>query len=378
MQTDVSTLALGLYEALLDGRGLLPALRDVADRVGASGHAVHLVHHRAGRPVRSVSATQGGVGGAALEEYSRYWVRHDPWAQAVPRLSLGVWDMARAVPPEALRRSRLWNEWGKRNDAAFHAIGVPVLRSGEAIGSLAFHRRADEAAFDAGDLALMEALFPHLRRCFAAESGFANLRSVPEGGLRAALDALPDGVALLDAERHLVFANASLLGMVAQGDGLSLGQRGLDATDAAARPALGRAVTAGLAAADGKVGLLPLAGSLAVPRRSGGAPWTIRAIPVTARAAAGEAPGFRGAMLLVTDGEKRARPHAALLARLFGLTAAESALAASLAAGRTLEEHAKRRGVSRETVRTQLAGIRRKTGCRRQADLVALLSRLPG
>jgi DNA-binding CsgD family transcriptional regulator len=83
-------------------------------------------------------------------------------------------------------------------------------------------------------------------------------------------------------------------------------------------------------------------------------------------------------MLLVSDSAPRARPGAALLAQLFRLTPAEAALAASLAAGRTAKGHATKRGVSPETVKSQLAEIRRKTGCRRQADLAALLTRLAG
>jgi DNA-binding CsgD family transcriptional regulator len=100
----------------------------------------------------------------------------------------------------------------------------------------------------------------------------------------------------------------------------------------------------------------------------------VRALPVVSRGQ----DGFRGAVLLVSDAGKRPQPAPALLARLFRLTPAEASLAASLAAGRSLDDHAKRRGIARETVRSQLAAIRRKTGCRRQTDLVALLARIPG
>jgi DNA-binding CsgD family transcriptional regulator len=83
-------------------------------------------------------------------------------------------------------------------------------------------------------------------------------------------------------------------------------------------------------------------------------------------------------MLLLSDGGRRRALPAASLARLFSLTPAQAALAAALAAGATLEEHARKRGISRETARSHLAEIRRRTGCRRQAELVALLSRVPG
>ncbi|MEJ0047304.1 MAG: helix-turn-helix transcriptional regulator [Rhodospirillales bacterium] len=56
--------------------------------------------------------------------------------------------------------------------------------------------------------------------------------------------------------------------------------------------------------------------------------------------------------------------------------ACRSPLARSLAAGDTLGEIATVGSVSRNTVRTHLRGVLEKTGCRRQAEVVALLSGL--
>ena len=61
------------------------------------------------------------------------------------------------------------------------------------------------------------------------------------------------------------------------------------------------------------------------------------------------------------------------LARLFGLTRAESAVALALARGKTLDEYAAEAGVLISTVRTHLRAIFDKTYTRRQADLVRLL-----
>jgi DNA-binding CsgD family transcriptional regulator/PAS domain-containing protein len=377
-RADIPVLALGLYEALMDGQGLVSALKGVAQAVGASSHAMHLVRYRGGKPVESVSAGHGGAAGAPMDDYARYWVRHDPWVGAAALQPPGVHDMARLVPPEVLRRSRIWNEWGRPNEAAFYAVGATLMRDPGHWGGVAFHRRETEPPFSDAETGLLRTLFPHLRRAFAAEAQLGPARTASGAMLRAGLDALPDGVALLDAEGRLVFANAALRDMTAQQDGLTLGPEGLAAPDPPTRLALRRAVTAALAAAQGRVGLLPSAGSLALPRASGGAPWMVRALPVLPRAEANLLDGCRGAMLLIADGEKRGRPMPALLSRLFGLTPAEASLAAALAAGRSLDEHAQRRGVSRETVRSQLAAVRRKTGCRRQTDLVALFARLPG
>jgi DNA-binding CsgD family transcriptional regulator len=373
-----SGLALRLYEALHDGAGLLTAVQGLADQLGASSHAVHQIRYRNGRPAASVSAGLGGIAGAPMEDYARFWVRHDPWAKAGATLGTGVHDIARYVPPEELARSRIWNEWGRPNDAAFHALGVVLKRDEGFSAGVYFHRRAGQESFSGRELSVAEFMLPHLRRAFVAEEILAPARDSAGPALRAGLDALPEGVVLLDTHRRLAFANRAMQAMAAQADGLSLAsQGGITAPDPKARHALWRATTAALAVLEGQMGLLPFAGSIAVPRLSGGAPWLIRAVPVTRTGPAEMPGGFQGVMLLVTDGERRVKPNGALLMRLYGLSSAQAALATALAAGRSVGEHAAQRRIAVSTAQGHLSEIRKKTGCRRLSDLTALLARLP-
>ena len=84
----------------------------------------------------------------------------------------------------------------------------------------------------------------------------------------------------------------------------------------------------------------------------------------------------RAAVWIVNSGPS-ALPSEELLGALFGLTRAEARLARSLLTGCTAGEYARRAGVGLATVRTQLHSIFVKTGATRQAELVALLSRVP-
>lgn len=74
------------------------------------------------------------------------------------------------------------------------------------------------------------------------------------------------------------------------------------------------------------------------------------------------------------DTELGLRPPISALQMVFHLTDAEARLAARLATGEPLERAADHIGVSKETSRTHLKGIFAKTGCHRQAELVAVLS----
>jgi len=79
-------------------------------------------------------------------------------------------------------------------------------------------------------------------------------------------------------------------------------------------------------------------------------------------------------IVLVTPVTAPAAPLTNLLVGLFDLTPAEAAVARGIASGDSIPDFARRNGVSPETVRTQLRAVFEKTGTRRQADLVRLLS----
>jgi DNA-binding NarL/FixJ family response regulator len=78
---------------------------------------------------------------------------------------------------------------------------------------------------------------------------------------------------------------------------------------------------------------------------------------------------------VISDRAARARSVKVSGRRLgrYGLTAAETRLASMLMEGLALEQIATRLGVSRNTLRSQLRQIFRKTGTRRQAELVSRL-----
>ena len=80
------------------------------------------------------------------------------------------------------------------------------------------------------------------------------------------------------------------------------------------------------------------------------------------------------AILVLTPITMPQAPPVELVQSLFDLTPAEARVARNLVAGENVDEIAAQGGVSSHTVRTQVRGILGKTGCRRQSDVVALLS----
>ena len=66
-------------------------------------------------------------------------------------------------------------------------------------------------------------------------------------------------------------------------------------------------------------------------------------------------------------------PDSGQICEALGLSPAEALLALSLAQGISADEHASQRGVTKHTVRSQLAVIRKKTGARSQTQIANLV-----
>jgi len=91
----------------------------------------------------------------------------------------------------------------------------------------------------------------------------------------------------------------------------------------------------------------------------------------------GGAAGDICAAIWILNTEAPALPSEELLNTLFLLSPAEARLAIGLLKGMSVAECAQSSGVGVATIRSQLHSIFSKTGVRRQAQLVALLSKVP-
>lgn len=92
--------------------------------------------------------------------------------------------------------------------------------------------------------------------------------------------------------------------------------------------------------------------------------------------AAGPEIGGAALVLMLIDPDERPAPSGAVLRQVYGMTKAEARLATRLIGGASLQDVANRTGVTVGTVRCQMKALFAKTGTHRQADLVALLTRL--
>ena len=208
----------------------------------------------------------------------------------------------------------------------------------------------------------------------------------PEGGeltagdleaVQSGLQALSAAMVLLDAAGRLVFANREAWALLAAADGISLDRSDVvRCIDSAAQKHLCRMIRP---CDTGRRPPRPRHG-----RRAKTATFTIRrdfgrplvALMISQSAGTpGAAAHHHRTVLLLRDPERELRVATELLPALFGLSAAEAAVAARLAAGASLEQIAEERDVQLITVRNQLKSALGKFGVRRQAELVSIVLR---
>ena len=82
------------------------------------------------------------------------------------------------------------------------------------------------------------------------------------------------------------------------------------------------------------------------------------------------------AAILLSDPDVLDLPPPAMVREVFNLTPAEADIALAVGGGQTLKEIAQQRGCSVNTVRTLVGRAFTKTGCRRQSELVRVISTL--
>lgn len=304
----------------------------------------------------------------AQEAYAAHWVSKDPWMEV--GLARGPSSKpfigSDLVATNDFINSAIYVDFARRELAGVcYLVAAALPLDGGAIGTIGINRPREAGDFKAEDAAALEYLLPHLRRGMLLRRRL-DLQTGQERAERRALDGLATGVLLLDRSGTVVFANVAAEAILRQRDGLSMGQYHALLAAKSDETAQLRRLIGGCSLPGG-------GGAMRLTRPSGLEALEAIVIPVRRRLEE-KLPAQATAILYLRDPAAELRPAPAALRSLLGLTAAETELALRLLAGATLDDVAAGRGVSRETVRSQLKELFRKTETSRQADLLRKLA----
>lgn len=365
-----------LYEGVLSPQGWTHAMQAIGTRLDA--HAFHQCEIRRGdRGVQSVTAALGNAPAPEkLLEYETHYAAIDVRIPASWGLREGQWMLDHEhFAPATFECSPIYAEFLASIDVR-HTAAMPLRDGDETRDFLVFMRHADQQPYGQRESALLQQLMPHLVRANRLRHAGGRLAAEAALGL-AALDALPQCVAVLGPRCHVRYLNAAaeraLAAAVVPPGGLAVAQGRLQCADPAAQARLARDVAVACGAcpradpadtggADGgaaAVTVLPLQAAHPLA-----AAW--RSVPLALVAWHGVEEANAGA-----DAEKLARLRAVL-----GLSPTEARLALHLSRGGTVKGFCAVQGCGWHTARTHMHNLLRKTGCRSQAELGRLVRML--
>jgi DNA-binding CsgD family transcriptional regulator len=305
--------------------------------------------------------------------YKDYWAFRNPlWDNATALPVREVFSLDTLMPRQNFVKTPVFNEWWKTADYGLEMLGANLLVE-DKVSSLICVVNARGADPPTSEQArVFEAALRHVERAARIHRQLWTL-DLMHGTAPERLESLRQGVILVDAAANVLFANATARAVLEKGDGLVRKGDCLATTDGA--DTLQRLI----ASCARGVGPLrgPLGGELGVGRGPNRLCLHVTVTPLRSKDPAAEIPwlGLRppAAIVMVDDPETGRRQLAQNLHNRFGLTGAETGLAAEILKGDGRAAAARRRGISVATARAQLSSIFEKTGTHRQAELVHLL-----
>ncbi len=281
-----------------------------------------------------------------------------------------AWASDLAMPDAAFEKTEFYNDFFHPNDMHF-CLGLRLEFKGLPAASLSCQRPKHAGAFGAEDKIILETLRPHLQRAFQLHYRISALEATSMG-LEAALDAHDHPVVGLDRQGHICLSNSRAIRLLAAGDGLCQKNGRLCCSRPDENAALQQMITSHALGSDTPASPV---NALLVSRKKSVSNLHLTMLPMRKTLAGRSSP--LAALLIITD-LSLTSSRATLVKTLYGVTPSEARIADLLLQGLDVREISEKLRITLETARFQVKRLLAKTGTRRQAELLRLLSALPG
>jgi DNA-binding CsgD family transcriptional regulator len=346
-----------LYEGVLSPQGWELALQEFARLTGSPAVSLVLWSRVTDQ---ALVGDQVGLPEALVADYANHFHRLDPARGFVDRIETGQWYFDEAHLGGSIRRLPFYQDFLCRYDLG-STMASPFMRLDGLEGFLSLGSATGKRDLPAV-ASSMRPLMPHIQHAARLRARLMELDRRSE--LQAAmLDCLNFPVLCVTAAKRVVIANRAAQAWLAKAGGPFGGN---SAQSAKLTALLGRACGIGQRrrAAGARFSW------------SGGAEYSVTALPLPAanRTAWSEVEPM--ALVMVSDSANRRLETGELLKQIFGLTPAELRLLEPLMRGELLQASCELLRISVDTGKTHLRSIFRKTGVRRQAELMHLVGQL--
>jgi DNA-binding CsgD family transcriptional regulator len=361
----LSALVGDIYDAALDPSLWPNALCKAAGFVG--GPAAALFFKNATSKTGNV-AYEYGTDPHYRKLYFEHYVKLDPatighcFGQIEEPIAIG--DL---IAYDEFLQTRFYREWARPQGLVdFVAAVLDKNESSAALFGVFRHER--DGLVDEGTRRRMRLIVPHVRRAVLVAK-LIDLKQAKAATLADTLDGLAAGLILVDANSHIVHANASGGGILAADDFLrSIGGR-LVARDGQIDRSM-REIFAD--SGDAEIGIKGIALPLTA---HDGERHVAHVLPLTSGARRSAGNTYRAsASVFIRKAEMETRSPPEVIAKTYALTPTELRVLLAIVDVGGVPEVATALGVAETTIKTHLGRLFEKTGATRQADLVKLVA----
>lgn len=268
------------------------------------------------------------------------------------------------------RESEVYQTWASPQGIRDVAMAL-LLRDGDWVGFVVCHRREEQGAFAAEELALLNRLLPHLQRGLEMHRGLVDV-SDHQQSISRWMSLFKPPAMLFDEKFEITHMNLAAERFLERQSCLQVQDARLDLGDPVMNSQVGFQVMAAIKFALGQYNLEPEIVKIDQPPDQ---PFSLIFLPL--RDSGNQVVTAASALVFVYAEDHTAPVSLAPLQEVFGLTTAERTLCEALTQGETLAQVAQRENKSKETLRTQLRRIFRKLDVNTQTELVVTLMTHP-
>ena len=291
---------------------------------------------------------------------------------AMQMLPVGILvSRAEMVDDAAFRRGEVWERLFRPRDMDI-GLAYKLRASGTTSWFVDLHRSERQGPLSEDERRLFQAILPHCERATRISAEFDDVGALAKGAAQ-----LSAGALLVDANGHIRRANAGAGAFLDRADGLlRVTNREIVCADPQDTERLRQLVIdCCRPGAESEAGA---GGAMLVASRNDPQAESLflSVLPYLSTRPFELGPVWRAVILIHDAFPSRSEDFERQLRATFGLTLAETKIAASLAAGLTLKQAAETSAIRINTARWYLDEIFRKTRTNRQGQLVALLAKL--
>ncbi len=300
----------------------------------------------------------------AVVSYDTYYSKVNIWLDNSKDLPVGkIMTSDQLFPAQQFVKTEFYNDWLKPQ-GHFHALVGHILKQDTLAVRLSMFK-TKQHSFSADETALLARLMPHLRRSCMIYKKLSEINSVQTANTDL-LNRLPVGVILFDDAGKAVFVNETAAALIHSANGFGLNATGHCVTGnivqtRALNQLISRAAELGQSNAMSlyRNNSNQLLSATVVSLQNRPLP-LLESVPAVA--------------LFLGDPDRPLSLDDTVLTQCYELSPAEAKLAIALLQGQTQSDYAELRGISNNTVKTQLKQVLAKTGTHRQTELIQMLT----